>query len=152
MNEEKKIDAKFIIQSPKNMIPNILRKLKNIQSEVTIKEYYSNIDEIFEISSLIISRSGAGTINDLINHQLPSILIPLPSAKDNHQFFNASLLAKHQLSIIIHQKNNELNKAKNYIYDIYNNEYIQTFLSDKFNKIKVKNSNSLIYKLINNEK
>ena len=42
-----------------------------------------------EKTSLAISRAGAGTINDLINFKIPSILIPLPNSKDNHQYYNA---------------------------------------------------------------
>ena len=57
----------------------------------------------------------------MINFKLPSILIPLPSSKDNHQFFNAEILAKHDLAIIFDQNNDDLDKAKRHIYETYSN-------------------------------
>ncbi len=152
ISQENIIKAKFIIQSPNNMIDIIYDELKNINSDFIIKDYYKNIDEILLSSSLVISRAGAGTINDLINFKLPSILVPLTSSKDNHQYFNAFILKKNDLAIIIDENKNEIKKAKEYIYRIYNNANNVKLIEDKFNKIKVKNSNSIIYKLMNNEK
>ena len=111
-----------------------------------------NLDDILEKTSIAISRAGAGSVGDLIDFKIPSILIPLPTSKDNHQFHNASILAKHKLAIIFDQNNYNLNYAKNYIYEFYNNQKKLKLINNKFDKIKVKNSNSLIYNLINNEK
>ena len=36
-------------------------------------------------------------------------------------------------------------EAKNYIYEIYNNAHKLNFFNQSFDKIEVKNSNSLIY-------
>jgi len=149
---EKKINIKFIFQSPKHLIDEIKTDLEKIQSKFIIDNYFHDVDELLENTSLMISRSGAGTIRNLIDYSIPSILIPLPSAKDNHQFENASILVKHDVAIIIDQKNINYNKAKNYIYEIYNNKKKVMLIREKLDKIKVKNSNSLIYKLIDYEK
>ncbi len=41
---------------------------------------------------LVIGRSGASTISELATAGRPAILVPLPSAMDNHQYFNANAL------------------------------------------------------------
>jgi len=146
IDKEKSINVKFIMQCPKHLIKHIEHELINIRSPLKIKEYFYNIDEILKNTSLSISRAGAGTIRDLINYEIPSILIPLPTSKDNHQFHNASIMSNNQVAIIINQKKNEINKAKEYIDKIYNSSY--NFNKEGFKKIKVKNTNSLIYKLI----
>ena len=151
IDKESRINTKFIMQCPKNMIDKIKQNTKNIKSQIIIKDFFHNIDEILSNSSIVISRAGAGSITDLINHEIPSILIPLPTSKDNHQFYNATIMAKYELAIIIDQKKNETNKAKNYIYEIYNNA-TNVKIYENFNKIKIKNTNALIYKLISNEK
>ena len=51
----------------------------------------------------------------------------------------------------VFERVNEIKKAKDYIYKIYKNYDVTKLIKKKFNKIKVKNSNSLIYKLLNNE-
>ena len=79
-------------------------------------------------------------------------MIPLPTAKDNHQYFNASILEKENVAIILDQSKNEIEKAKNYIYSFYKNLKDLQEIRYRFDKIRVKNSNSLIYKLITNEK
>ena len=151
IDNEKIIKAKFIFQCSKHLIKRQEEKLRNIKSPIILKDFFINIDEILANANLAICRAGAGTIVDLINFKLPSILIPLPSSKDNHQFFNAKILAKHDLAIIINQKNNDLNKAKRHIYEIYRNAKKLELMNKKFDMIKVKNSNTLIYKLILNE-
>ncbi|MDC3178260.1 glycosyltransferase [Pelagibacteraceae bacterium] len=151
IDNEKIIRAKFIFQCSKNLIKKQKEKLRNIKSPIILKDFFINIDEILANANLAICRAGAGTIVDLINFKLPSILIPLPSSKDNHQFFNAKILAKHDLAIIIDQNNDDLDRAKRHIYETYNNAKKLQSMNKKFDMIKVKNSNTLIYKLIINE-
>ena len=150
-NEKKIIKAKFIFQCPKHLIKKYDKELQNIKSPIILNDFFINIDEILGNANLAICRAGAGTIVDLINFKLPSILIPLPSSKDNHQLFNAKILAKHDLAIIIDQKNNNLEKAKRHIYETYSNPKKLESKNKKFDMIQVKNSNTLIYKLILNE-
>ncbi len=151
IDNEKIIKAKFIFQCSKNLIKKQEEKLRNIKSPIILKDFFINVDEILANTNLAICRAGAGTIVDLINFKLPSILIPLPSSKDNHQFFNAKILAKHDLAIIIDENNNDLDKAKRHIYATYNNPKKLESMNKKFDMIQVKNSNTLIYKLIINE-
>ncbi len=151
IDNERIINAKFIFQCSKHLIKKQEEKLRNIKLPIILKDFFTNIDEILDYANLAICRAGAGTIIDLIDFKLPSILIPLPSSKDNHQFFNAKILAKHDLAIIIDQNSNDLDKAKRYIYETYNNSKKLESMNKKFDMIKVKNSNALIYKLILNE-
>jgi UDP-N-acetylglucosamine--N-acetylmuramyl-(pentapeptide) pyrophosphoryl-undecaprenol N-acetylglucosamine transferase len=44
------------------------------------------------------------TVSELILSAKPSILIPLPHAIDNHQFYNAKILADNKAGILIEQK------------------------------------------------
>ncbi len=149
---EKIIKPKYIIQCPKEMIEYIKNELQMIETNTVVKDFFFNIDEILQNTSIAISRAGAGSINDLIKYNISSILIPLPTSKDNHQFHNASIISKYNLGIIIDQNQEELNKAKKYIYDVYKKSNNIESINEKFNKIKVKNSNSLIYNLIINGK
>ena len=42
---------------------------------------------------LMICRSGASTLAEVIACHVPAILVPFPSAAANHQYFNAKVLA-----------------------------------------------------------
>ncbi len=152
IESEKIITTQYIFQCPENIIKKVSSSLKNLSTKVIIKEYFNNIDEILNKTSVAISRAGAGFISDLIYYKVPSVLIPLPTSKDNHQFHNASIMHDHKVAVMISQKNCDLNEVKKYIYDIYKNSNKIELINKQFDKIIVKNSNSLIYKLVTNEK
>lgn len=61
--------------------------IHGIQAEVLA--YLDPITKYYQQSHLVIARSGALTITELIQFQLPAILVPLPNSADNHQFYNA---------------------------------------------------------------
>lgn len=54
--------------------------------------FFTDIPARLAAAHLVIARAGASTIAELTAAGRPSILIPLPSAMDNHQYFNANSL------------------------------------------------------------
>ncbi len=52
--------------------------------------YMPDLPEKLSLSHLVIGRAGASTIAELTVAGRPAILIPLPSAMDNHQSYNVS--------------------------------------------------------------
>jgi len=69
------------------------------------KKFTNEIAALIQNCDLVISRSGAGTINELIETEKPSILIPFPYSKNNHQEKNALILAELGGSVLINQNN-----------------------------------------------
>ncbi|MDD5659994.1 MAG: glycosyltransferase, partial [Actinomycetota bacterium] len=68
---------------------------------VSVYPYINEMDEIYNITDLIISRSGANSVAEIAYCNIPAILIPYPWAIDNHQYFNADFLEKRGKAIII---------------------------------------------------
>lgn len=56
-----------------------------------------------EAADAAISRSGASSLAELSALRLPSVLVPLPTAQDNHQFHNASALARRGAAVLLEQ-------------------------------------------------
>lgn len=73
--------------------------IQNIYSELGIAyqlaDFFHNIADLYQSQDLVIARSGASTIAELTAAGLPALLIPLPSAANNHQFYNAKALEDH---------------------------------------------------------
>lgn len=67
------------------------------------KKFTNEIAALIQNCDLVISRSGAGTINELMEAEKPSILIPYPDSKNNHQEKNAMILAASGGSVLINQ-------------------------------------------------
>jgi len=63
-----------------------------IPAELTT--YLPDLPERLGWSHLVIARAGASTIAELTAAGRPAILVPLPSATDDHQTFNAREMAK----------------------------------------------------------
>lgn len=67
--------------------------ISNIEN-AKILPYIYNMEEIMNVSDLIVARSGAMTITEISNLGKPSILIPLPNVSNDHQLYNAKVLEK----------------------------------------------------------
>jgi murein biosynthesis integral membrane protein MurJ/undecaprenyldiphospho-muramoylpentapeptide beta-N-acetylglucosaminyltransferase len=65
-----------------------------IEGKLIIREYFDNIDEIYSISDLVVSRAGAGTIKEITTLGLPSILVPKINLPGDHQILNAREVEK----------------------------------------------------------
>jgi len=64
-------------------------------------EYINEINEIYRMSDLVVSRAGANTVSEIIEYNIPSILVPYPYAVANHQYYNADYLASKGKAIMI---------------------------------------------------
>lgn len=65
--------------------------INNIKN-TKIVPYIYNMEEVMNVSDVIVARSGAMTITEISNLGKPSILIPLPNVSHNHQLYNAKVL------------------------------------------------------------
>ncbi len=67
---------------------------KQLGVEADLSGFFDDIGERINQAHLVIARSGASTIAELAVAGRPSILIPYPSATDDHQNMNAQTIAK----------------------------------------------------------
>ncbi len=82
---------------------NINNSIKTKSNNYVQKKFTNQIASLLQNCDLVISRSGAGTINELIQTKKPSILIPYPNSKNNHQEKNAMILSSVGGAILINQ-------------------------------------------------
>ncbi len=104
--------------------------INNIEN-TKIVPYIYNMEEIMNISNLIVARSGAMTITEISNLGKPSILIPLPNVSGNHQLYNAKVLEKIGAAKIM--SNDELSGEKL-------NVQIEKIVLDKDTEIQMSNN------------
>ncbi|MBI2419713.1 MAG: undecaprenyldiphospho-muramoylpentapeptide beta-N-acetylglucosaminyltransferase [Ignavibacteriales bacterium] len=55
-------------------------------------------------ADVLIARSGATTVAEIVGLGIASILIPSPNVAENHQYFNAKSLADKQAAVLIEEK------------------------------------------------
>jgi len=68
------------------------RVYANALVEAELSPFFRNIAQRLSTTHLVIGRAGASTVCELAVAGLPSVLVPLAIAMDDHQRFNAKLL------------------------------------------------------------
>lgn len=59
-----------------------------------VKSFETQMSIAWQAADIVISRSGAGTIAEELEFEVPGILIPFAAAADNHQEHNANFMVK----------------------------------------------------------
>ena len=104
-----------------------------------IVPYIYNMEEVMNVSDLIVARSGAMTITEISNLGKASILIPLPNVSGDHQLHNAKVLENiGGARIILNNELNYENLNSNIEEIILNKNTIETMSK---NALKVSTSN-----------
>ena len=119
-------------------------------------EFTNQIAALMQNCDLVISRSGSGSINEIIMTQKPSILIPYPDAKNNHQEKNAiilssigsSILIKENVNLEINLKNNLQRIFKLHSQDKKNYEILD-LMKKNITELNLKDPRKEILKIIN---
>jgi len=83
---------------------HLVKRYKEIGVNADVSKFYHNISEKYLCADIFISRSGAGTVNEIIHYALSAILVPYPHAKNNHQMHNAMNLVEFRAAWLIKQE------------------------------------------------
>ena len=138
-----------------------IQGIKKIYDELKIQyelfAYDENLYQKMKNIDIAITRCGASAISDLIYFNIPFIGIPLPSSKDNHQYYNAKYFSDLNCCWLMDQNSsnnqkiiklllNIINDKKEYyikkkniekISSLYNWEKINQKLINTFNENKI---------------
>lgn len=89
-------------------LPSQNEKLEQFYNSNNIKfelfNFSRDILKKFEKINLVITRSGASIIAELLNCKIPFISIPLKTSADNHQYKNAKYFEKKGYNILIEEE------------------------------------------------
>jgi UDP-N-acetylglucosamine--N-acetylmuramyl-(pentapeptide) pyrophosphoryl-undecaprenol N-acetylglucosamine transferase len=99
-------DIQIILISGSRFYSRLSARINEIKKEgdsliLKIYPYIPEIDKLYRIADIIISRSGATTVAELVYAMIFSILIPYPHAIDNHQYYNAKFLVDNNRAVLI---------------------------------------------------
>jgi len=72
--------------------------------EAEVAPFFRNMAKRLSSAHLVIGRAGASTVSELAVAGRPSILVPLAIAADDHQTYNAELLAEASAAVILTEK------------------------------------------------
>jgi UDP-N-acetylglucosamine--N-acetylmuramyl-(pentapeptide) pyrophosphoryl-undecaprenol N-acetylglucosamine transferase len=72
--------------------------------EAQVEPFFFDMDQQMAAADLAVCRAGATTLAELAMAQLPALLIPLPTATDDHQRWNAMAFVKQGAAVLIEQR------------------------------------------------
>lgn len=79
----------------------MLKEIYKGASQIELIDYAHDIYALMKTAQVIIARSGASSIAEIIALKKPSILVPLPTAANNHQYFNAKILTDNGCALMV---------------------------------------------------
>jgi len=86
-----------------------------------VKAFENRMEMTWCAADLLIARAGASTMAELIEFEIPSLLIPYPHAADKHQDFNAALLGNMQAAIVKKEAELDPNKLASALSELHQN-------------------------------
>jgi len=86
-----------------------------------VKPFLAEMDLALGAATVSVSRSGASSLAEIAAMRLPSVLVPYPTAADNHQFVNALAFEKTGAAKLLEQKNSTPEKVAALLCDLIEN-------------------------------
>jgi len=123
--------------------------IENIEN-VKVFPYIYNMEEIMNISDLLICRAGAMTVNEVSIVGKPAIFIPLPGVSQNHQEYNAKVLEKIGAAKIVHNEDLETIDLNKYVEELIYNQELLKQMGEKAKTVSNNNVLEEIYEEIKN--
>jgi len=73
--------------------------------KAVVKPFLAEMDLALGAATIAVSRAGASSLAEIAAMRLPSLLVPYPTAADNHQFYNAQAFEATGAARLLEQKN-----------------------------------------------
>ena len=70
-------------------------------ADCKVHEFVSKMDYAYAVADLVVARAGAISVSELQLVQLPAILVPLPTAAEDHQTMNARALTDRGAAVLV---------------------------------------------------
>jgi UDP-N-acetylglucosamine--N-acetylmuramyl-(pentapeptide) pyrophosphoryl-undecaprenol N-acetylglucosamine transferase len=123
----KKYKLKIYQQVNLKNFENLQKSYQDNNIECELFDFNDDVSTFMKKSNICITRAGASTLAELVFLNLPHIAIPLPTAKDNHQFENAIFYNKIGCNWILNQNEIDESSVTNKLSDIIMNkdEYLE---------------------------
>lgn len=95
-------DIQLVWQTGKIYFDTAKKQTAGFESKnITAVDFISRMDLAYAFADVVISRAGAGAISELCIVQKPCVLVPLPTAAEDHQTQNAMALVNKNAAILV---------------------------------------------------
>jgi UDP-N-acetylglucosamine--N-acetylmuramyl-(pentapeptide) pyrophosphoryl-undecaprenol N-acetylglucosamine transferase len=117
-------------------IDHVTRTYQKYDIQSQIQPFFDNLEEIYTKIDLVLARSGASTVFEVIGFKLPSIFIPFNGSINNDQSANANYMQKNGASIVFHE-DCPIDILAQKITELYMDRKVLQDMSDNASKLYV---------------
>ena len=114
----KQYNSQIIWQTGPNDYNRLSEKFAD-KHRIYLTSFIDRMELAYSAASLVISRAGALTIAELCKMGIPSILVPLPTAAENHQEQNARELEEEGAARVLLEDQLNLNSFQKILSEIF---------------------------------
>jgi UDP-N-acetylglucosamine--N-acetylmuramyl-(pentapeptide) pyrophosphoryl-undecaprenol N-acetylglucosamine transferase len=100
------------------------------RNRVVVKAFINEMEKAYAAADVVVSRAGAIAIAEIVAVKKPAVLIPLPSAAEDHQTRNARALVEKNAALLLEEK-----RAKEEFFTVVNG-----LMKDKEKQESLKNN------------
>ena len=144
--KKNKVSIQVFQQCQPNQRDQLSQFYKNANINCEIFNFTDRIIDYYLKANLVITRSGASVLGELINIKVPFISIPLPTSADKHQYKNAEFYAKKGYGYLLEEKD-----IKSKLYDLINSIYHDKKLIEEILFRQKQYSDKNIFHNLNNQ-
>lgn len=126
----------------------VLRAYEQYNFPAEVFGFTDNMIDYYKKAHIVIGRSGAMSVSELIATKRPAILIPFPYAIYDHQAKNAEVLKNIEAAFVFIENEIEGKKLAEIINYLYDNPQKLKEMSKNIEKLSFKNSSELIVNYI----
>ncbi len=128
-----------------NTVANFAALGLDKKPNVRLSEYIYDMGTQMSRADVVISRAGAMTLSELALESKAAILVPLPTAADNHQYLNAKNVADIGGCILIEEKDFDGERLTYAIDGLLQSPARRREMGEKFSSLAIRDANEVIY-------
>ncbi len=130
-----KSDCQVIWQTGKLFLEEATEMVRKLKADkIKVMDFISRMDLAYSVADLVVSRAGASTVSELCIAGKPCILVPLPTAAEDHQTQNCLSLVKKNAAILIKDSEASANLVSEAV-DIISNDEVLASLSKNIKEL-----------------
>ncbi len=118
------------------------------KEQIDVREYISDMPRCLAAADLVICRAGAITLSELQAMGKAAILIPSPNVANNHQYYNAMVLAEHDAAVVIEEKDVSSERLIGEIRRLMEDPAARKSLEEHAKAMAITDANERIYREI----
>jgi len=96
-------NLQFIHLTGDHDLESVRARYKALDIPAVVHAFWNEMGLALAAADVAVSRAGASSLAELAARQLPAVLIPYPTAADNHQFYNAQAFVQSGAARLLEQ-------------------------------------------------